>query len=108
MLKRGWVLWVLVLVAWTLVGLSFTLNYYFFAGHYVAIFKHQPTLGGMILQHGPVKVIARADFGGALIYSDAGVTIPRPGNQAGRVGQYLSAAAQEIRPLEFSERAIGN
>ena len=49
MLKRGWVLWVLVLVAWTLVGLSFTLNYYFFAGHYVAIFKHQPRLGEMLV-----------------------------------------------------------
>ena len=49
MLKRGWVLWILVLIAWTLVGLSFTLNYYFFAGHYVAIFKHQPTLGGMLV-----------------------------------------------------------
>lgn len=49
MLKRGWVLWILVLIAWTLVGLSFTLNYYFFAGHYVAIFDHQPTLGGMLV-----------------------------------------------------------
>lgn len=49
MLKRGWVLWMLVLIAWTLVGMSFTLNYYFFAGHYVAIFKQQPTLGGMLV-----------------------------------------------------------
>jgi two-component system, LytTR family, sensor kinase len=49
MLKRGWVLWVLVLVAWTLVGLSFTLNYYFFAEHYVYIFKQRPTLGGMLV-----------------------------------------------------------
>ena len=49
MLKRGWVLWVLVLLAWTLVGLSFTLNYYFFSGHYVAIFKQQPTLAGMLI-----------------------------------------------------------
>jgi sensor histidine kinase YesM len=47
--KRGWILWIAVLVAWTLVGLSFTLNYYFFAGHYVAIFKHQPTVGGMLV-----------------------------------------------------------
>ena len=49
MLQRGWILWVLVLAAWTLVGLSFTLNYYFFAGHYVAIFKQQPSLGGMLV-----------------------------------------------------------
>ncbi len=49
MLKRGWVLWVFVLIVWTLVGLSFTLNYYFFAGHYVAIFKQQPTILGMLV-----------------------------------------------------------
>ncbi|MGA9772893.1 MAG: histidine kinase [Blastocatellia bacterium] len=49
MLKRGWVLWIFVLLAWTLVGLSFTLNYYFFAGHYVAIFKQQPTIAGMLV-----------------------------------------------------------
>ena len=49
MLKRGWVLWVLILLAWTLVGLSFTLNYYFFASHYVAIFNKQPTLTGMLI-----------------------------------------------------------
>src|SRR5437016_7100761 len=49
MLKRGWVLWILILIAWTFVGLSFTLNYYFFAGHYVAIFNQQPTLGGMLV-----------------------------------------------------------
>lgn len=49
MLKRGWVLWVFVLLAWTLVGLSFTLNYYFFASHYVAIFKQQPTIVGMLV-----------------------------------------------------------
>ena len=47
--KRGWILWLLVLVAWTLVGLSFTLNYYFFAEHYVYIFKQQPTVGGMLV-----------------------------------------------------------
>lgn len=49
MFKRGWVLWIFVLLAWTLVGLSFTLNYYFFAGHYVAIFKQQPTIVGMLV-----------------------------------------------------------
>jgi sensor histidine kinase YesM len=49
MLKRGWVLWIFVLIAWTLVGLSFTLNYYFFAGHYVVIFKQQPTIVGMLV-----------------------------------------------------------
>ena len=42
-------LWVCVLLGWTLLGLSFTLNYYLFAGHYVAIFKQQPTLPEMLL-----------------------------------------------------------
>ena len=49
MLKRGGALWALVLVAWTMVGLAFTLNYYFFAGHYVAIFQKQPSLGEMLV-----------------------------------------------------------
>jgi sensor histidine kinase YesM len=49
MLKREWVLWIFVLLVWTLVGLSFTLNYYFFAGHYVVIFKQQPTIVGMLV-----------------------------------------------------------
>jgi sensor histidine kinase YesM len=32
-----------------LIGLSFTLNYYFFAAHYVAIFREPPTLGQMLV-----------------------------------------------------------
>jgi len=42
-------LWVCVLLGWTLLGLSFTLNYYLFAGHYVAIFKQPPTLPEMLV-----------------------------------------------------------
>ncbi len=49
MLRRYTTLWVLVLAVWMLVGLSFTLNYYFFAAHYVAIFKQQPTLAQMLV-----------------------------------------------------------
>src|SRR6266545_2528313 len=41
--------WLCVLVGWTLIGLSFTFNYYLFAGHYVAIFKQPPTLSEMLL-----------------------------------------------------------
>ncbi|HST19622.1 MAG TPA: histidine kinase [Blastocatellia bacterium] len=48
MLKRGWVLWIFVLLAWTLVGLSYALNYYFFASHYGEIFTPPPTLAGML------------------------------------------------------------
>lgn len=49
MLKRYSTLWVLVLAVWMLIGLSFTLNYYFFAEHYVAIFTQPPTLGQMLV-----------------------------------------------------------
>jgi len=49
MLRRYTTLWVLVLAVWMLIGLSFTLNYYFFAAHYVAIFEQAPTLGQMLV-----------------------------------------------------------
>ena len=49
MLRRYTTLWVLVLAVWMLIGLSFTLNYFFFASHYVAIFEHPPTLGQMLV-----------------------------------------------------------
>ncbi|HEX8088642.1 MAG TPA: histidine kinase [Blastocatellia bacterium] len=48
MTNRHRTFWLLVLVMWSLVGLSFTLNYYLFADHYVAIFKDRPTLKGML------------------------------------------------------------
>jgi sensor histidine kinase YesM len=49
MFKRYSTLWVLVLAVWMLIGLSFTLNYYFFAEHYVAIFRQPPTIGQMLV-----------------------------------------------------------
>jgi two-component system LytT family sensor kinase len=49
MLRRYTTLWVLVLAVWMLIGLSFTLNYYFFAAHYVAIFEQPPTLVQMLV-----------------------------------------------------------
>src|SRR5215467_3451943 len=42
-------LWVSVIIGWTLIGLIFTLNYYFFADHYVAIFRQPPTLPQMLI-----------------------------------------------------------
>jgi len=42
-------LWALVLIGWLLIAMSFALNYYFFARHYVAIFEHPPTLGQMLV-----------------------------------------------------------
>lgn len=49
MLRRYSTLWILVLAVWMLIGLSFTLNYYFFAEHYVTIFRQQPTIGQMLV-----------------------------------------------------------
>jgi signal transduction histidine kinase len=45
---HGW-LWACVLVGWTLIGLTFTLNYYLYADHYVAIFKQPPSLREMLI-----------------------------------------------------------
>jgi len=42
-------LWAAVVIGWTLIGLIFTLNYYLFAGHYVAIFRQPPTLPQMLI-----------------------------------------------------------
>ncbi|HMG34077.1 MAG TPA: histidine kinase [Blastocatellia bacterium] len=49
MQRRQRLLWTAILIGWTLVGLSFTLNYYLFADHYVAIFKEQPSLLQMLV-----------------------------------------------------------
>jgi two-component sensor histidine kinase len=49
LLRRHWRLWVFVLFGWTLVGLTFTLNYYLFSDHYVAIFRQPPTLREMLV-----------------------------------------------------------
>lgn len=42
-------LWFAVVIGWTLIGLIFTLNYYLFADHYVAIFRQPPTLPQMLI-----------------------------------------------------------
>src|SRR5881275_1316271 len=49
MLGRHWRLRLSVLVGWTLIGLTFTLNYYLFSDHYVAIFRQPPTLREMLV-----------------------------------------------------------
>jgi len=49
MSERHWRLWISVLVGWTLVGVSFTLNYYLFSDHYVAIFRQPPSLREMLV-----------------------------------------------------------
>ena len=49
MLKPGKRLWAIVLIGWVLIGLTFTLNYYLYADHYVFIFKKQPTFIEMLV-----------------------------------------------------------
>src|ERR1044072_7645214 len=49
MLERHWRLRLSVLVGWTLIGLTFTLNYYLFSDHYVAIFRQPPSLREMLV-----------------------------------------------------------
>src|SRR5262249_2587384 len=49
MQRRQSLLLTAILIGLTLVGLSFTLNYYLFADHYVAIFKEPPTLPQMLV-----------------------------------------------------------
>jgi sensor histidine kinase YesM len=49
MLKPDKRLWVIVLIGWVLIGLTFTLNYYLYADHYVFIFKKQPTFMEMLV-----------------------------------------------------------
>ncbi len=56
-LNRRWMLWVTVAGGWILIGLSFTLNYYLYADHYVAIFKKQPTLAEMMIWEIPYWIL---------------------------------------------------
>jgi two-component system LytT family sensor kinase len=49
MMRRYKTMWLLVLGVWMLIGLSYTLNYYYFAAHYVAIFREPPTFGQMLV-----------------------------------------------------------
>ena len=51
--KPGKKLWVIVLIGWILAGLTFTLNYYLFAGRYVFIFTEQPTFMQMLVWEMP-------------------------------------------------------
>ena len=55
--KLRWTRWLLVSTLMVVVGLSFTLNYYLFADHYVAIFKKQPTLSEMLVWELPYWII---------------------------------------------------
>ena len=47
----------LILFGWVMIGLTWTLNYYFFSGQYVAIFSVPPTLGQMLIWELPYWLI---------------------------------------------------
>ena len=48
-LTPHWRLWLAIIAGWLLFGLTYTFNYYFYASHYVDIFKEPPTLGEMLI-----------------------------------------------------------
>lgn len=49
MWRRHRMLWISIAAGWTLIALSFTLNYYFFSNHYVEIFSRSLTLIQMLV-----------------------------------------------------------
>jgi two-component system LytT family sensor kinase len=55
--RRRYFLWALILAVWVMIGLTWTLNYYFFADHYVAIFSVPPTLNQMLIWELPYWLI---------------------------------------------------
>jgi two-component system LytT family sensor kinase len=55
--RRRYLLWAFILSVWIMIGLTWTLNYYFFADHYVAIFSVPPTLSQMLIWELPYWLI---------------------------------------------------
>lgn len=52
-LREHWRLWLAIVVGWTLFGLAYTFQYYFYAHHYVEIFTPPPTLREMLVWEMP-------------------------------------------------------
>jgi len=57
MLQRHRILWLSIAAGWMLIALSFTLNYFFFARHYVEIFSEPPTLVQMLVWEIPYWIL---------------------------------------------------
>ena len=57
MWQRHRILWVSIAAGWMLIALSFTLNYYVFSSHYVAIFSTPPTLLQMLVWEIPYWIL---------------------------------------------------
>lgn len=58
--------------------------------------KSQPTLGGMSLQPGPIKVLGRGDYGAVMLLSESGVEMPRENPDA--QGRIVAPAYIDIEP----------
>jgi two-component system LytT family sensor kinase len=57
MAKRSYLLWGMVLTGWVLIGFTWTLNYYVYSDHYVAIFSVPPTFKEMLVWELPYWVL---------------------------------------------------
>ena len=57
MARRSYLLWGMVLTGWVAIGMTWTLNYYVYADHYVAIFSVPPTFREMLIWELPYWVL---------------------------------------------------
>ena len=57
MWHRHRILWTSIAAGWLLIALAFTLNYYFFSGHYVEIFQQPPGLLQMLVWEAPYWIL---------------------------------------------------
>src|SRR5918911_4153470 len=48
-LRTHWQMWLGIITGWTLFGLAYTFNYYFYSQNYVKIFSKPPTLTEMLV-----------------------------------------------------------
>ena len=57
MWQRHRILWSSIATGWTLIALSFTLNYFFYSDHYVDIFRTPPTFLQMLVWEIPYWIL---------------------------------------------------
>ena len=57
MAKRSYLLWGMVLTGWVAIGMTWTLNYYIYSDHYVAIFSIPPSFSEMVVWELPYWIL---------------------------------------------------
>ena len=57
MARRSYLLWGMVLTGWVAIGMTWTLNYYIYADHYVAIFSVPPSFREMVIWELPYWIL---------------------------------------------------